>query len=102
MEQKTGFLLHLDMAYPTIMTFLRGIYLTTNLWRIRQDRDGWNLSKGAYDAYLNAGLGEGSAKFSSNYYEEENIPSKLKAFPCVFKHFWCYPYYLGTMKHLCV
>ena len=32
MEQKTGFLVHLAMDYPLIMTFLRGIYLTMNLW----------------------------------------------------------------------
>ena len=41
MEQKTGFLLYLDMAYPLIMPFTRGLYLTMNSWRPKRDRDSW-------------------------------------------------------------
>ena len=43
-------------------------------------------SKRAFDTYLNSGLGEVSAKFSSGSYEEENAPSKVKEVPCLFKH----------------
>ena len=68
-EQKNGFLVHLAMAYPLSIPLLRGIYMIMNLWRPGRDRDGQKLSKRDYDAYLNAGLGEGSAKFSSGSYE---------------------------------
>ena len=37
MEQKTGFLLYLAMAYPLIMPFKRGLYLKMNLWRPGHD-----------------------------------------------------------------
>ena len=39
-----------------------------------------------YDTYLNADLGEGSAKFSFSYYKEENDPSKMKAVTIIFNH----------------
>ena len=37
MEQKTGFLLYLAMAYPLIMPFKRGLYLKMNSWRPGHD-----------------------------------------------------------------
>ena len=70
MEHKTGFLVHLAMAYPLIIPLLRGIYMMMKSWRPGKDRYGRNLSKRAYGEYLNDGLGEGSAKFSSGSYEE--------------------------------
>ena len=69
MEQNTGFLVHLEMAYPTSMPFLRGIYLMMNSWMPGSYLDGWKISKRAYNAYLNSGLEEGSAKFSSGSYK---------------------------------
>ena len=41
MKRKTGFLVHLAMAYTLIIQFLRGLYLTMNYWRPNVDRDGW-------------------------------------------------------------
>ena len=41
MEWKMGFWVHLAMAYPLIVPFLRGLYLTMNSWRTKRDRDGW-------------------------------------------------------------
>ena len=41
MERKMGVLVHLAMAYPLIMVFLRGLYLTMNSWRPKRDREGW-------------------------------------------------------------
>ena len=76
MEHKTGFLVDFAMDYPLIMPFLIGLYLTVISWRPGRDQDGWNLSKRAYAVYLNAVLEEGSNKFSSGYYKEENAQSK--------------------------
>ena len=102
MEQNTGFMLHLAMAYPMNMPLPRGLYLTTNSWRSGPDEHGWNLSKRDYDAYLNAGLGDGSAKFSSNSYDEDNTPNKLKAVPCLFKKKLRHcPYHSKTTNQLC-
>ena len=53
--------------------------MTMNPWRSGQDQECCNLSKISYDAYINDGVGEGSAKFSSGSYKYENSPSKLKA-----------------------
>ena len=50
MEQKTSFLVHLDITYPLIIPSLRGIYLKVNSWRPGRDQDGWNISKRFYDA----------------------------------------------------
>ena len=36
-EQKTSFLVNLEMDYPMIMQFQRGIYLTMNSWRPGRD-----------------------------------------------------------------
>ena len=62
-----------------IISFIRWIYLTINLWRPGRDIDGWKLSNRSYKAYPNAGLEECSAKFSSSSYEEENAPIKVES-----------------------
>ena len=84
MEQNTNFLVHFAMYYPTIIPFLRGLYLKMNSWRPGRDQDGWKISKSAYNAYLNDGLEESSAKFSSSSYKEYNAPIQLKAVPLLF------------------
>ena len=68
-EQKTGVLVRLAMAYPFIMPFMRGLYLTMNSWRTSRDREGWKLSKWAYDSFTNAGLRQGHVGYSSDYRE---------------------------------
>ena len=70
MEQKTDFIVHLEMPYLLIMPFLRGLYLKMKSLSPGQDRDGWKISKRVYDAYINYGLGAGSANFSSRSYKE--------------------------------
>ena len=85
MEQKTGFLVNLDMSYSLIMPLLRGIHLKMNSWRPGRYQDGWKLSKRAYDAHLNACLEEGDAKFYYGSYKKENSPVKVKVVPCLFK-----------------
>ena len=64
MERKTGFLVHLDMSYPLIMPFMKDLYLTINSWRLKKDRDGWKLSKRAYDSFIN----DGRSKVRLGYY----------------------------------
>ena len=41
MEWKTVFLVHMAMVHPSIMLFMRGIYLTMNSWCPNKDRDIW-------------------------------------------------------------
>ena len=38
-EHRMGFLVHLDIAYLLIMKFLRSLYLTTNSWIPKRDRE---------------------------------------------------------------
>ena len=40
MEHNTSLLVHLDIMYPLIMPFLRGVYLTMNSWSSKIDRGG--------------------------------------------------------------
>ena len=68
-EQKTGFLVHLDMAYPFIMPFMRGVYLNINSLRPKRDKDGWKLSKRAYDSFINDGRKQEHMGYSSGYRE---------------------------------
>ena len=75
MDQKTGILMHLYMAYPLIMPFLRGLYLNMNYWRPKRDRDGWKLSKRAYDSFINAGRRQDHIGYSSGYREEDRAPN---------------------------
>ena len=36
-EQKTGFMVHLAIAYSLSISFLIGLYIAMNLWRLGQD-----------------------------------------------------------------
>ena len=67
MEQKTGLLVHLVMAYPLITPFLRGLYLTMKFWRPKKDRDGWKLSKRDYYSLITTGRRLGHMGYSSGY-----------------------------------
>ena len=87
MERKTGFLVHLSMAYPLIIPFLRGIHLTMNYWRPKRDREGWNLSKQSYDSFINAGRRQGHIGYFSGYREEDRSPKTVKAVGRLLKQF---------------
>ena len=55
LEQKVGFLVHLGMAYPLMVPFLRGpLYLTMNNWRSGRENSGWKLSRGARTTLMTA------------------------------------------------
>ena len=86
MEQKTGFWLHLAMAYPLIMPFMRGIYLTMNYWRPKRYRDGWKLSKQARDSFINSGRRQGHLGYSSGSREEDRTSNMATAVEIFFKH----------------
>ena len=58
-----------------------------NSWRPGRYQDGWNLSNWDYGAYLNSGLEEGSAKFSSGYYKEYNTPIRVKEVTFILNQF---------------
>ena len=79
MAWKTGFLLHLDMEYPLIIPFMRGIYLTMNSWWPKRDRDDWKLSKRDYDSFINAGKRQGNLGYSSGSREEAIAPKMVNA-----------------------
>ena len=86
LERKTGFLVHLAMAYPAIMPFLRGLYLTMNSWRSMRDGQGWKLSRRAYDVYMSQARrsGESLDPGISIADEEEGAPPKVKAVPRLY------------------
>jgi len=41
LEQKRGFLVHLQRTYPCITPFLKGIHLTLDSWRPGRNSEGW-------------------------------------------------------------
>jgi len=41
LEQKRGFMVHLQCTYPGITPFLKGIHLTLNSWRPGRNAEGW-------------------------------------------------------------
>lgn len=45
LEQDTGFLVHMFMAYRNLRPYLKGFYLTLNGWRFDRDDGGWQLGK---------------------------------------------------------
>jgi hypothetical protein len=45
LEQDTGFLVHMFMAYKNMRPYLKGFYLTLNGWRFDRDDGGWQLGK---------------------------------------------------------
>ena len=44
MQRDVGFLVHLAMTYACMMPFLKGFYLSMNLWRGGRNKEGWKLS----------------------------------------------------------
>jgi len=85
LEQKVGFLVYLAMAYPLMMPFLRGFYLTMNSWREGRDKQGWKLPAAAYEAMMAETTGNGSWKcpvHSAKY----RGPEKVKASSLLFEH----------------
>ena len=86
MERKTGFLVHLTMAYPLIMPFLRGIYLTMKYWRPKRDRGGYKFYKWVYDSFINSGKRQGHIGYSSGYKASDISPNMVKAVGKLFKH----------------
>ena len=75
------------MAYPLIMPFLRGLYLTMNSWRKKIYRDGWKSSKRAYDLFINDGRRQGHIGYFSGYREEDRSPKTVKAVGRLLKQF---------------
>ena len=86
LERKTDFLVHLAMAYPAMMPFLRSLYLTMNSWRSMRDGDGWKLSRQAYDVYMSQSWRAGQSldpgvQVADN---EEGAPPQVKAVPRLY------------------
>lgn len=50
LEQDTGFLVHMFMAYENLRPYLKGFYLTLNSWRFDRDESGWKLGKRHWEA----------------------------------------------------
>ena len=60
LEKETGFLNHLAMTFEDTTPFLKGFYLTLNLWRRCRDHEGWKVADNRWSAYLFARLEKGS------------------------------------------
>ena len=74
------------MAYPLIVPFLRGAYLTVNSWRPKRDKDGCKWSKWDYDSFVNFGRRKGRLGCSSESSEKDIAPKMVKAVGWLFKH----------------
>jgi hypothetical protein len=55
LEQKRGFLVHLQRTYPCITPFIKGIHLTLDSWRPGRDSKGWKDP--TYDPGLTEDMG---------------------------------------------
>ena len=69
------------MAYPAMMPFLRGLYLTMNSWQSMPDGDGWKLSRQAYDVYMSHSCRAGQSLDPEIqvHDDEEGAPPQVKA-----------------------
>ncbi|KAL7574604.1 hypothetical protein ACA910_002958 [Epithemia clementina (nom. ined.)] len=45
MRSDVGFFVHQAMTYSCIMPFLKGFFLTMDMWRGKRDKEGWKMSK---------------------------------------------------------
>ena len=41
MEKGRGFLIHLELTYPDLVPYFKGIHLTLDSWREGRDEEGW-------------------------------------------------------------
>jgi len=73
LEQKCGFLVHLQRTYPSITPFLKGIHLTLDSWCPGRDADGWKVG-GHEPDFANI-------LFSSQH--QHAPPAQVKAVPCL-------------------
>lgn len=46
LEQKRGFLIHLQRSYTSFTSFLKGFHLTLDSWCPNRDSEGWKLPEG--------------------------------------------------------
>ena len=84
LEKKVGFLVHLGMAFPLMLPFLRGIYLTMNSWREGRDVDSWKLGKVAFEAMISEMQRNGSWDPSS--VKDRDAPLEVQAVPVLKEH----------------
>ena len=45
LERDVGFLVHVCMTYENMMPYLKGFYLTLNLWRGQRNQEGWKADQ---------------------------------------------------------
>ena len=49
-ESVVGFLVYVSQTYTMMVSYLKGVYLTLNLWRKGQDKNGWMTKKARTEA----------------------------------------------------
>jgi hypothetical protein len=75
LEQKVGFLVHLSMAYPLMVPYLRGFYLTMNSWRKGRDEEGWKSPAFSFAKTM------GNLSRNEDYLETELLEPELNGAP---------------------
>jgi hypothetical protein len=45
LERRRGFLVYMAHAYPSLVTYLKGIHLTLDSWRLGRNQDGWKRTR---------------------------------------------------------
>lgn len=79
LEQDTGFLVHMFLAYENMRPYLKGFYLSLNSWRFDRDDGGWRLGKRHWEEVAEELWGDEQywedAKRENKYEEEVNPKS---------------------------
>jgi hypothetical protein len=65
-ERRRGFLVYVDRAYPSLVTYLKGIYLTLDSWRSDRNEDGWKQTRADMDHLRRNGYPEETIKVLSD------------------------------------
>ncbi len=87
MERKVGFLVHLAMAYPLMLPFLKGFYLTMNSWRLQRDSNGWKMSARAYESFMSETRQSGESwSHRGHFKNDKEAPATVKASPLLYDH----------------
>ena len=86
LEQRVGFLVHLAMAYPLMLPFLKGFYLSMNSWRPFRRDSGWKMSKRCLSAALQAARRNGSSSSIFGHSSRSGAPLTVRSASLLFEH----------------
>jgi hypothetical protein len=66
LERRRGFLVYVAQAYPSLVTYLKGIHLTLDSWRSDRNEDGWKRTRADMEHLRRNGYPEETMKALSD------------------------------------